>query len=132
MWLSKIGDSSLRMTGMGIKTDSKMSFKLGNKIGVNIDLEIWTGSQIWDRSHIPHWVQFHKNENLPIYQWNFQKYEIGQVHYDDHKRLVIQFHNGLALNPILTREKAWIQVKNTSVNIESGNEIELPSWGLGS
>ena len=39
---SKIGDSSPRITGMGDKTDSKMLLKLGNKIGVNIDLEIWT------------------------------------------------------------------------------------------
>ena len=39
MWLSKIGDSSSRMTGMGIKTDSKMLLKLGNKTGVNIGLE---------------------------------------------------------------------------------------------
>ena len=47
MWLSKISDSSSRMTGMGIKIDSKMLLKSGSKIGVNIDSKIWTGSQIW-------------------------------------------------------------------------------------
>ena len=36
MWLPKIGDSSSRMTGMGIKTDSK------------ILLNLETGSQIWE------------------------------------------------------------------------------------
>ena len=52
MWLSKIGDSSSGMTGMGIKTDSKMLFKLGNITGVNIDSGIWTGSQFWgSKSH---------------------------------------------------------------------------------
>ena len=52
MWLSEIGDSSLRMTGMGTKTDSKMLIKLGNEIGVNIDSGIWTGSQSWgSKSH---------------------------------------------------------------------------------
>ena len=52
MWLSKISYSSSRMSGMGVKTDSKILLKSGSKIGVNIDLEIWTESQIWDsRSH---------------------------------------------------------------------------------
>ena len=51
MWLSKIGDSSSRITGMGTKTDSKMLLKLDNKTRVNIDSGIWTGSQIY-------WVQF--------------------------------------------------------------------------
>ena len=52
MWLPKVGDFSSRMTGMGTKTDSKIFLKSGSKTGVNIDLEIWTGSQIWDsRSH---------------------------------------------------------------------------------
>jgi len=37
MWLSKIGDSSSRMPGMGIKTYSKILLKLGSKKGVNID-----------------------------------------------------------------------------------------------
>ena len=46
MWLSRIGDSSSRMTGMGIETDSKILFKLGNKTGVYIDSGIWTRSQI--------------------------------------------------------------------------------------
>ena len=51
MWLN-IGDSSSRMTGVGIKTDSKILFKSDNKIGVNIDSGIWTGLQIWEfRSH---------------------------------------------------------------------------------
>ena len=51
MWLN-IGDPSSRMTGVGIKTDSKILLKSGNKTGVNIDSEIWTGSQIWEsRSH---------------------------------------------------------------------------------
>ena len=36
MWLSKIGDSSSKMTGMRIKTDPKS----GSKTGVNIDSEI--------------------------------------------------------------------------------------------
>ena len=35
MWLN-IGDSSSRMTGVGIKTDSKILLKSGNKIRVNI------------------------------------------------------------------------------------------------
>ena len=48
MWLPKVGDSSSRITSMGIKTDSKILFKLGNKTGVNIDSEIWTRSQIWE------------------------------------------------------------------------------------
>ena len=39
MWLN-IGDSSSRMTGVGIKTDSKILLKLGNKTGVNIDPRI--------------------------------------------------------------------------------------------
>ena len=30
----------IQVTGMGIKTESKMLLKLGNKIGVNIDSEI--------------------------------------------------------------------------------------------
>ena len=66
-----IGDSSSRMTGVGIETGSKILLKLGNKTGVNIDSEIWTGSQIWELGHISHWVQFHKNENLPICQRDF-------------------------------------------------------------
>ena len=41
-----IGDSNSRMTGMGIKIDSKMLLKLGNKTGVNIDSRIWAESQI--------------------------------------------------------------------------------------
>ena len=44
----EIGDSSLRMTDMGTKTDSKMLLKLGSKTGVNIDSGIWTGAQIWE------------------------------------------------------------------------------------
>ena len=40
MWLN-IGDSSSRMISVGIKTDSKILLKSGNKIGVNIDLGIW-------------------------------------------------------------------------------------------
>jgi len=44
MWLSNIGDLSSKMTGMRIKTDSKMLLKSGSKTGVNIDSEIWTGS----------------------------------------------------------------------------------------
>ena len=66
MWLN-IGDSSSRMTGVGTKTDSKMLLKMDNKIGVNIDLEI-LDHKFEDQSHIPYWVQFHKNENLPICQ----------------------------------------------------------------
>jgi len=106
MWLN-IGDSSSRMIGVGIKTDSKILLKLGNKTWVNTDSGIWTGSQIWEsRSHF-YWVQFHKNENLSFCQWDFQKYEIGQVQYDDHKRLAIQFHDEMAQDPMLTREKDW-------------------------
>jgi len=67
-----------------------------------------------DWSHIHVWIQFHKNKNLPICQWDSQKYEIGQVQFINHKRLVIQFHNWLARNPILTQEKAWNQVKYLS------------------
>ena len=40
LWLSEIGDSSSRMTGMGIKTDSKILLKSGSKTRVNIDSEI--------------------------------------------------------------------------------------------
>ena len=46
MWLSKSGDSSSGMIGVGIKTDSKMLLKLGNITRVNIDSGIWIGSQI--------------------------------------------------------------------------------------
>ena len=46
IWLSKISYSISRMTDMGIKTDSKILLKSGSKPGVNIDSEIWTGSQI--------------------------------------------------------------------------------------
>ena len=94
IWLSRIGDSSSRMTGMGIKTDSKMLLKLGNKIGVNSIQEFELDHKFEDRSHILVWVQFFWKENLPICQWNIQKYEISQVQYDDHKKLVIQFHDG--------------------------------------
>ena len=52
MWLSKIGDSSLRMTGMGIKTDSKMLLKSGSKTGINIDLKFELDHKFEDRSHI--------------------------------------------------------------------------------
>ena len=45
MWLN-IGDSSSRMTSVGIKTDSKILLKSGNKTGVNIDSGIWTESKI--------------------------------------------------------------------------------------
>ena len=38
----------VRITGMGIKTDSKMLLKSGSKKGVNIASENWTGSQIWE------------------------------------------------------------------------------------
>ena len=52
MWLSTIGDFSFGMTGIGIKTDSKMLLKLGNVTGVNSDAGIWIGSQIWgSKSH---------------------------------------------------------------------------------
>ena len=93
MWLCKIGDSSSRMIGMGIKTDSKMLLKLSNKRGVNIDSEIWTGSQNWGSGSHPVWVQFYWNENLPNCQWDSQKYDIGQVQDVDLERLVIQFHD---------------------------------------
>ena len=68
---------------------------------------------------------------MPICKWDFQKYEIGQVKFIDHKRLVIQFHDGLVQDPILTRKRDWNQVK-TPVIIESVSEIELSSWGSGS
>ena len=55
------------------------------------------------------------------------KYEIGQVQFVDHKRFVIQFHDGLAQDPMLTRKKILKSGKNTSVIMESGSEIELPS-----
>jgi len=58
--------------------------------------------------YISHLVQFHKNENLPICQWDFQKYEINQVQYDDHQRWAIQFHYELAQDPMLTRKKIEI------------------------
>ena len=91
------------MTDMGIKTDFRMLLNLGNKTGVNIDSEIWIGSQIWE-SGLHSWLQFHKNENLLICQWDFQKYGIDQVQYVDHKRLVILFHDGLAQDPNWLRE----------------------------
>ena len=57
--------------------------------------------------HIFHQVQSHKNENLPICQWDFQKYEIGQVQYDDHQKWVIQFkivilREGLAMEAFVS------------------------------
>ena len=42
---------------------------------------------------------------------NFQKYGIGQVQYVDLEKLVIQFHDGLTQDPILTQEKVCNQVK---------------------
>ena len=58
-------------------------------------------------------------------QWNFQKYGIGQVQYDDHKRWVIQFHDELVKNPILTREKDWSSVKILeSIQIELNYQVE--------
>jgi len=36
-------------------------------------------------------IQFHRNKNLTNYQWDSQKYGIGQVQYVNLKRLVIQF-----------------------------------------
>ena len=44
---------------------------------------------------------------------------------------MIQFHDGLAHDPMLTQGKSLKSGKNTSVIIESGSEIELPSWGSG-
>ena len=39
IWFSKIGDLCSRMTGIRIKTDYRILFKLGNKTRVNIDSE---------------------------------------------------------------------------------------------
>ena len=91
---------------MGIKTDSKILLKSGSKIESILIQKFELDHKFEDKSHSPYWVQFHKNENLPICQWDIQKYEIGQVQFVDHKRLVIQFHDGLAQNLIQTREKA--------------------------
>ena len=109
IWLPKVGDSSSRMTGMRIKTDSRMLLKLGNKRRVNIDSEL--DYKFENLGHILGWVQFHKNGNLQICQWYFQKYGIGQVQYNDHKSLVIQFLDGQTHDPMWTLEKNWNQVK---------------------
>ena len=69
---------------------------------------------------------------MSICQWDFQKYEIGQVQYDDHKRLAIQFHDELAQDPMLTREKKLKSGEDTRVIIEWGSRIELPSLASGS
>ena len=57
-------DSSSGMTGMGIKTDSKVLLKLGNNTGVNNDSGFELDHKFEDQSHIPHWVQFHKKWEL--------------------------------------------------------------------
>ena len=38
-------------------------------------------------------IQFHRNKNLTNYQWDSQKYGIGQVQYVDLERLLIQFRD---------------------------------------
>ena len=81
MWLCKIGDSCSRITSMTIKTDSKMLVKLGNKTWVNLIQKLELDHIIEDRDHIPDWVQFHENENLPLFQCDSQKCGIGQVQY---------------------------------------------------
>ena len=40
-----------------------------------------------------------------------------------HKRLVIQFHDGLAQDPMLTREKNWSEVKIPESTLNQ--EVEL-------
>ena len=60
---------------MGIKTDSKILPKLGNKTIVNIDSKIWTGSQNWgsgDQGHIPRWFQFHENKTCQFVNGTFK------------------------------------------------------------
>ena len=42
------------MTGVGIKTDSKILLKLGNKIGVNIDQEFELDHRVESLGHISH------------------------------------------------------------------------------
>ena len=46
-----------------------------------------------------------------ICQWDFQKYSIDQVQYVNLERLVIQFHDELTQDPILTRGSEENQVK---------------------
>ena len=89
---------------MGIKTDSKILLKSGNKTGSILIQEFQLDHKFKNLGHISHRVQFYKNENLPICQWDFQNYEIGQVQYD-HQRWVIQFHDELTQDPMLTRKK---------------------------
>ena len=68
---------------------------------------------------------------MPISQWDFQKYEIGQVQYDDHKRLAIQFHE-IGTGSNVDSGKRLKSGEDTRVIIESGSRIELPSLGSGS
>ena len=77
MWLFMIGDLSSRMTGMKIKTNSKMFLKLGNKTWVILIRNFELDNKIEDRDHILVWVQFHENENLLICQCDSQKYDIS-------------------------------------------------------
>ena len=104
MWLN-IGDSSSRMTGVGSKLTLKYYSSRVTKQESILIRKFELDHRFENLGHISHWVQFHKNENLPICQWNFQKYEIGQVQYDDHQRWVIKFHDELTQDLMLTWEK---------------------------
>ena len=84
-----------------------------------------------DRSHILVWVQFLWKENLPIYQWDIQKYEIGKFNMMIIKDWWFNFTMD-STGSNTDSEKGMKLGKNTSVNIESGSGIELPSWGSGS
>ena len=92
MWLN-IGDSSSRMIGGGIKTDSKILLKSGNKTGVSIDSESWTESQIWANLSIG----FSK-----VYNWSSSIWS---------SKIGDSIHDELAQDLMLTRGKGWNQVK---------------------
>ena len=68
MWLSKIGDSSSRMTGMGIKLTLKYcSDQVAKQESILIQ-KFELDHKFETQDHISHWVQLSKNENLSICQ----------------------------------------------------------------
>ena len=67
---------------------------------------------------------------MPICHLDFQKYGIGQVQFVDHKRYSISRWTGTGSNT--DSGKGLKLGKDIGVIIESGSEIELPSWGSGS
>ena len=75
MWLCNIGDSNSRFTSTEINDGSGIWFKSGKDTRVNIDSNIKTELQNWDRGHIHIRVQFHWSDKLSI----CQKFGSGQV-----------------------------------------------------